>query len=240
MSGTPGAVSLRRVCPSEIGSAASAMRRANGSKSDRNGAWPIEEERLVVYLEKALREAKTNTSWIAPNGRWEAGVKAFAVGLLGHAQFLSDFEPFARRIALAAEPISLGQSLLKLTAPGVPDIYQGDEDWCFSLVDPDNRRPVDWERRRRILARLAAGVPPSRATAKLFLTWRALELRARRPDCFASELYTPLEAGADVCAFARGDVVVAVPLRREATFDPPPGYDDVLGGDHGVWLLVRS
>jgi (1->4)-alpha-D-glucan 1-alpha-D-glucosylmutase len=203
------------------------------------GAWPIDEERLVAYLEKALREAKTNTSWTAPNGDWEADAKAFTVGLLGHAPFLSELEPFARRIALAAEPISLGQTLLKLTVPGVPDIYQGDEDWCFSLVDPDNRRPVDWEHRRRLLARLAAGEPPTRETAKLFVTWKALELRAQRPDCFASELYEPLDAGPDVCAFARGDVVVAVPLRRGATFDPPPGYDDALGFDLGVGLLVR-
>jgi (1->4)-alpha-D-glucan 1-alpha-D-glucosylmutase len=204
------------------------------------GAWPIDEARVVAYLEKALREAKTNTSWTDPDAGWEDDAKAFAVRLLGHAPFLAEFEPFVKRIALAAESISLGQTLLKLTAPGVPDIYQGDEDWCFSLVDPDNRRPVDWERRRRLLARLTAGGPPSRDTAKLFLTWKALELRARRPDCFAAELYEPLEAGGDVCAFARGDVVVAVPLRPGATFDQPPGYADALGFDLGVRLLVRS
>jgi (1->4)-alpha-D-glucan 1-alpha-D-glucosylmutase len=204
------------------------------------GAWPIDETRLVRFLEKALREEKTNTSWIAPNAGWEDDARSFAVRLLGHAPFLADFEPFAERIARAAESISLGQSLLKLTSPGVPDIYQGDEDWCFNLVDPDNRRPVDWERRRLLLARLAAGEPPSRDTAKLFVTWKALGLRATRPDCFAAELYEPLDAGHDVCAFARGDVLVAVPLRRGATFDPPPGYDDVLGFDLGVRLLVRS
>jgi (1->4)-alpha-D-glucan 1-alpha-D-glucosylmutase len=204
------------------------------------GAWPIDEARLVAYLEKALREGKTNTSWTAPNVGWEDEAKAFAAALLGHAAFLAELEPFAARIALAAVPISLGQSLLKLTAPGVPDIYQGDEDWCFSLVDPDNRRRVDWDRRRGTLARLAAGEPPTRETAKLFLTWKALELRSRRPDCFAAELYDPLDAGGDVCAFARGDVVVAVPVRLGAKFDPPAGYEDVLGFDLGVRLFVRS
>ena len=104
------------------------------------GAWPIDEPRLVDHLEKALREAKTNTSWTVPNAVWEDDAKTFAARLLGHARFLAEFEPFARRIAVAAEPISLGQSLLKLTCPGVPDIYQGDEDLVLQPGRP--RQPA--------------------------------------------------------------------------------------------------
>jgi (1->4)-alpha-D-glucan 1-alpha-D-glucosylmutase len=101
----------------------------------------------------------------------------------------------------------------------VPDIYQGDELWALSLVDPDNRRPVDWEARRRGLDELKAGAPPAKETAKLHVVWRALDLRARRPEAFAGA-YTPIPAGDDVCAFMRGDdVLVAVALRDGWTVD---------------------
>ncbi|HEY2309716.1 MAG TPA: malto-oligosyltrehalose synthase, partial [Gaiellaceae bacterium] len=97
---------------------------------------PIAGERLDAYLEKALREAKVNTNWLEPDGRWEAAVKAFAHAATPHV------EPFAERLASLGEQIALSQTLLKLTCPGVPDIYQGDELWSLSLVDPDNRAPV--------------------------------------------------------------------------------------------------
>ena len=178
------------------------------------GAWPLERERLDAYMEKALREAKRNTSWAEPNEAHERGVRE-AIGRLYDA-LPPDFEPFASRVAEAGRRISLGMTLLKLTVPGVPDIYQGDELEALSLVDPDNRRPVDWERRRRLLADVRAGAPATDETAKLHVVVRALELRARRPGDFAGA-YEPVEAGPDLCAFGRGEhVLVAVPLRSTA------------------------
>ncbi|MGZ4202148.1 MAG: malto-oligosyltrehalose synthase, partial [Thermoleophilaceae bacterium] len=115
------------------------------------GAWPIEAERIEAYMEKALREGKRTTDWVDRNEEWEAGVKRFARALYAHRPFLEDFEPFVARVAEAAERPALGQVALKLTAPGVPDIYQGDELPYRALVDPDNRRPVEWDRRRSLL-----------------------------------------------------------------------------------------
>jgi (1->4)-alpha-D-glucan 1-alpha-D-glucosylmutase len=161
-------------------------------------------ERLELYLEKALREAKVHTTWVDQDPEWEAGAKAWAVGLLGDDELAG----FAKRLAERAERIVLGATLLKLTAPGVPDLYQGDELPFLALVDPDNRRPVDWEALR---AALDSDEPPP----KLDLIRRALALRARRPDAFAGS-YEPLEAGPDACAFVRGgEVLVAVAMRGE-------------------------
>jgi (1->4)-alpha-D-glucan 1-alpha-D-glucosylmutase len=200
------------------------------------GVWPISEERLTGYVEKALREAKRNTSWVDQNHAWEDRVKRFAVALLTHERFRASFEPFVEQVAAAGERSARGQLLLKLTVPGVPDVYQGDELLDLSLVDPDNRRPVDWDARRTALAALRDGAPPTRATMKLHVIARALELRARRPEVFGPDgAYAPLEAGPDVCAFARGDdeVLVVVALRpagEGATLDVPEGrYRDVLG-----------
>ena len=179
------------------------------------GTWPIEASRLEQYLQKALREAKVHTTWIDRNAEWEGRVTSWAVGLLSHEAFLADFVPFAERIAARGREVSLGQVLLKLTCPGVPDIYGGDEVELLALVDPDNRRPVDWAALRHALA--LAEPPP-----KLDLIRRVLALRERRPTAFAGG-YEPLEAGADTCAFLRGgDVLVAVALRGElATIDVP-------------------
>ena len=106
-----------------------------------------------------------------------------------------------------------GLVLLKLTGPGVPARGQGDALALLALVDPDNRRPVDWKRRRRLLAEVRSGAEPTDETRKLHLVVRALDLRRRRPAAFAGG-YEPLEAGPDVCAFRRGEhVAVAVPLR---------------------------
>jgi (1->4)-alpha-D-glucan 1-alpha-D-glucosylmutase len=202
------------------------------------GAWPLEHDRVIAYVEKAMREAKTNTSWLEPNAAWEDGVKSFARALYDHQPFRASFDPFVERVAELGERIALAQTLLKLTCPGVPDVYQGDELWSLSLVDPDNRRPVDWDAHRRALAELQAGAPPTRETAKLFLIWKTLALRARRPEAFAGA-YEPLEAE-DVCAFTRGgEVLVAVPLRPGAGFEPPAGYTDALGAELRVWLLER-
>src|SRR5581483_7258655 len=182
------------------------------------------------------------TSWVEPNEPWERAVLAFARDLVRDASFLESFVPFVERLSAIGERISLAQTALKLTCPGVPDIYQGDELFTFNLVDPDNRRPVDWDLRRRLLDAIDDGAPPARASAKLFLVRRALDLRARRPDVFASGSYEPLDAGPDVCAFSRGgEVAAAVPLRAGARFDPPEGFRDVLGAElGGIRLLERG
>jgi (1->4)-alpha-D-glucan 1-alpha-D-glucosylmutase len=222
------------------------------------GAWPIEPDRLEAYIEKALREAKRTTNWIEPDTTHEARVKAFCRALYSDRPFLRDFEPFAAEVARAGERAALRQLLLKLTVPGVPDIYQGDELLALSLVDPDNRRPVDWERRRELLAEVRRGAAPTTETMKLWLIVRALTLRAHRPDAFAGT-YVPLEAGPDACAFLRGDSVLAATAIRGdgASVDVPAGtWRDVLGGgerrlagpvplgellgDVGVTLLERT
>jgi (1->4)-alpha-D-glucan 1-alpha-D-glucosylmutase len=199
------------------------------------GAWPLEPERLESYVEKALREAKRTTNWIEPDLGWEERVKAFARALYEHRPFLDDFEPFAAEVALEGLHAALGQLVLKLTVPGVPDIYQGDELLDLSLVDPDNRRPVDWEHRRALLAELRAGAPARPETLKLALIERLLALRARRPEAFTGA-YEPLEAGPCACAFVRGDaVLVVVGVRdgwRDATLAAPPGrWRDVPAPD---------
>jgi (1->4)-alpha-D-glucan 1-alpha-D-glucosylmutase len=199
------------------------------------GAWPIAPERLEAYLVKALREAKQRTGWIDPDEAYERHVVAHARALVVHGRFLADFEPFCALVAAEGRRAALGQLLLKLTCPGVPDVFQGDELEALSLVDPDNRRPVDWATRRDTLARVRAGEAPwDFGSAKLRLIVRALELRARRPEPFAGA-YRPVEAGPGVCAFLRGDdvlVVAGVRAWEEATLAPAAAgrWRDVLTG----------
>jgi (1->4)-alpha-D-glucan 1-alpha-D-glucosylmutase len=206
------------------------------------GAWPIEAERMEAYMEKALREAKRTSNWIEPNLEHEEAVKAFVRGLYSDRRFLDDFEPFVARVAAAGERAALGQLALKLTAPGVPDIYQGDELSYRALVDPDNRRPVDFERRRALLASLEGGAGPDADTRKLWLTWRLLQLRAERPTAFAGGSYEPVDAGENVCAYVRGgEVLVAVAVREGAEVPKPHGdWRDLLRLDEqGLAVLVR-
>jgi (1->4)-alpha-D-glucan 1-alpha-D-glucosylmutase len=173
------------------------------------GAWPIVPSRLEQYLEKALREAKRNTNWIEPNHAHEERVKRFVRSLYENQAFLDDFEPFVSDVAVAGEHASLGALLLRLTTPGVPDIYQGDGFWSLNLVDPDNRRPVDWRRHVQALAEEA----PRRETMKIHLIRRVLRVRAELPEAFFGA-YEPLDVGPDRVGFVRGGRVrVVVPLR---------------------------
>lgn len=198
------------------------------------GAWPIESDRVSAYMEKALREAKRNTSWVQQNAEYEQAVIRFCEQLYASAGFRAEFEPFAARVAAAGERAALGQLVLKLTAPGVPDIYQGDELPYRALVDPDNRRPVDWGWRQAMLGRVMGGSPPVAETRKLFTILRLLGLRARRPDLFAAGAYRPLEAGSGACSFLRGDdVLVALELPRAGAGEPA-----VLAGPRGFWRDV--
>lgn len=179
------------------------------------GAWPLTRARLDGYLEKALREGKLRSSWLSPDEAYERRVQEFAWSLRAVV------EPFVARVAPLGERIALAQTLLKLTSPGIPDVYQGDELEALSLVDPDNRRPVDWAHRRRALA----DPPP-----KLRAIREALALRDRRPEGFAGA-YEPVDAGPGVCAFCRGDdVLVGVAVDPGASFEPPPGWHELGPG----------
>ena len=202
------------------------------------GAWPpIAGERLDAYLEKALREAKINTNWIEPDESWEAAVKAFARPTSTAVPTRSSRSPSVS--PGSASGSRSRQTLLKLTCPGVPDIYQGDELWSLSLVDPDNRRPVDWQQSARLLAELQRGAKPTRETAKLYLVWKTLQLRAAHPAAFAGD-YEPVDLGPGVCAYLRGDeILVAVPVRPGARVEVPDGFADVLDLEFGGRLLRR-
>jgi (1->4)-alpha-D-glucan 1-alpha-D-glucosylmutase len=173
------------------------------------GAWPIVPRRLELYLEKALREAKRTTSWLDPDEAHERRVKDFVRSLYSNQEFLDDFEPFASRVARAGEHASLGALLLRLTSPGLPDLYQGDALWSLNLVDPDNRRPIDWTAHAAVLREAS----PTRRTLKAHLIRRVLRLRAERPEAFTGG-YEPLDLGADRVGFVRGGAIrVVVPLR---------------------------
>jgi (1->4)-alpha-D-glucan 1-alpha-D-glucosylmutase len=173
------------------------------------GAWPIVPGRLELYLEKALREAKRTTNWLEPDETHERRVKDFVRSLYSNQGFLEDFEPFAARVARAGEHASLGALLLRLTSPGLPDLYQGDALTSLNLVDPDNRRPVDWTTHAAVFREPA----PTRRTMKAHLIRRVLHLRMEQPEAFAGE-YEPLALGPDRVGFVRGGAIrVVVPLR---------------------------
>jgi (1->4)-alpha-D-glucan 1-alpha-D-glucosylmutase len=202
------------------------------------GVWPASAERVEEYVRKALREAKRNTNWVEPNEEWEGAVLEFVRGLYGPGELHDAIVSFSERHFPRGERAAVGQLLLKLTTPGTPDIYQGDELWALSMVDPDNRREVDWDLRRETIAALDAGAPTDRANVKMHLIRRALALRARRPEPFAGA-YNPLPASDPLFAFTRGDdEILAVALVREgatdATFRLPEGtageWRDVLAG----------
>jgi (1->4)-alpha-D-glucan 1-alpha-D-glucosylmutase len=177
------------------------------------GTWPISAERMEAYMEKALREAKRNSNWIEPNLDHEERVKSFTRKVCSEREF----EPFAGRLAPLGDRIALAQVALKLTCPGVPDIYQGDELPFRALVDPDNRRPVDWDRVRR-----------ARNEPKLLLTKSLLALRAERPHAFDGS-YEPLDLGPEVCAYVRGgEVLVAVAVREAVEPQTPSGWRELL------------
>jgi (1->4)-alpha-D-glucan 1-alpha-D-glucosylmutase len=192
-----------------------------------NGTWPLHPmdmrarkeyiARIGAYMRKALREAKVNSSWVEVNEKWEEAVENFAGKILSGTRgnrFLKLFEPLAERIAQIGACNALSQLVLKTTVPGVPDVYQGQELWDFSLVDPDNRRPVDYAARARLLAEIkgqadVAGLCDSwrDGRIKLFTTHRLLALRAGERALFEGGSYVPLHTtgthAASVIAFLR-------------------------------------
>ena len=235
------------------------------------GAWPLEKldesaladfrERIQAYMLKAMKEAKAHTSWINPNNAYEEAVVDFIQALLSDADqnpFLADFLSFQQPLSRVGLLNSLAQTLLKLTVPGVPDIYQGNELWDFSLVDPDNRRPVDYSRRQALLAELQEALASNKpltdlahdllerledSRAKLYLTWRSLQLRQEHPSLFRDGDYLPLTVTGSyadhLCAFARRGEQLAVTVvprlvyRLAGNADP---LGDAIWGDTSIQM----
>ncbi|MEM9714226.1 MAG: malto-oligosyltrehalose synthase, partial [Actinomycetota bacterium] len=216
------------------------------------GAHPLGVDRALRYMEKASREVKLRTSWVDPVPKYDAALADFVRALDDDVEFLAELDAFVERIVDPGRIVSLAQQLLAMTLPGVPDLYQGTELWDLSLVDPDNRRPVDFAARSQLLDELADSSlsscwpDPGDGRAKLGLVHRTLRLRTEHAACFgAGEAgrYEPLvsrgERAADVLGYRRGgDVVVVVPLRAtdpnwgETVVDLPPGrWRDALGAD---------
>ncbi|MBV9926289.1 MAG: malto-oligosyltrehalose synthase, partial [Acidobacteria bacterium] len=230
------------------------------------GTWPLEgvgEEnradytrRLQEYMHKALKEAKLHTSWINPNEEYERAVSDFVAAILDSSaggEFVRDFEEFQKLTTRAGLLNSLSQTLLKTTAPGVPDFYQGTELWAFTLVDPDNRRPVAYELRQQLLASMrdvgegdvsefCAGLleQPEDGRVKLYVTSRALNFRREHAALFARGEYVPLRAegrrGAGVVAFARaldGEACLTVASRFFTRLGV--GREGALGLQREAW-----
>ncbi len=240
------------------------------------GAWPAEfsgvarldpdavtalRERVSAYMIKAVREAKTHSSWINPNGEYEEALLRLITHTLDASRpnpFLADFREFHASVAMPGVVNSLAQTAIKLTAPGVPDTYQGCELWDFSLVDPDNRRPVDFDDRMQRLGRLEEAFKQqgdrlaadllrdwTDGTVKLFVVWRLLGLRRALPALFRDAAYQPVETtGAladNLCVFLRasGDarVLTVVPrlsARLTVTWQWPVGEE--VWGDTALTL----
>ena len=215
------------------------------------GTWPVDPagqaekeptpeytSRVQTYMAKALKEAKLNTSWIQPNEQWDSAMHDFVARALDPSprnKFLPSFLPMVDEIARLGAINSLSQVALKLTAPGVPDIYQGNEIWDFSLVDPDNRRPIDYRHRRKLLESLPQTAPEQLLETwpdgriKLFLTQRLLRFRRDHPELFQHGNYLPLKSAGQlpecVVAFVReykGKWVTLIVPRLSSRIGFPP------------------
>ncbi|MCW2823375.1 MAG: treY [Aeromicrobium sp.] len=209
------------------------------------GAAPIDDERLTDYLLKAARESKLRTTWTEPDEAFEQQIRDWPARV--RETVGDDVDAFVARITPPGWTNSLSQKLLQLAGPGVPDVYQGTELWDFSLVDPDNRRPVDYGIRRELLDRFGEGLVPEldvSGAAKMFVVHRVLTLRRERPELFRGyrALAASGPAAEHLIAFQRSDDLVAVATRLpvglaarggwgETTLDLPEGqWSDVLGG----------
>ncbi len=209
------------------------------------GAWPLERDRLHGYLEKAMREARTRTTWTSPDAEFERALHAVADVCYDDPALRSAVEALADKITPAGWSNSLSATLLQLAMPGVPDTYQGTELWDFSLVDPDNRRPVDYAARRDLLARLDGGWLPDVDTsgaAKLLVVSRVLRARRDHPECFTG--YEPVRAVGDAAdhavAFSRHGVL-AVATRLPVRLAARGGWGDTsLPLPEGSWTDVLT
>ena len=231
------------------------------------GAWPLDAERAKTYMLKAMREAKQQTTWVANNKDFEDALCGFIDAILADETFVRDLESLVERILYPGRINSLTQTLLKQTAPGVPDLYQGSEVWDLSLVDPDNRRPVDYAQRRKLLQELR-GLTPDAIVArmdeglpKLHLLHRSLKLRRAHPEWFGPAAGYKAHGAtgskaSHVVAFLRGDHVLSVaPLQTlllantwgDTSVCVPPGKwtncltgEPVTPGNVPIEHLLRS
>lgn len=204
------------------------------------GAWPLVTERALQYVEKAAREAKTHTSWTSPNQEYETALRRFVERTLDDQEFTGMVRDFVDTILTPGRVVSLAQTLVKLTAPGIPDLYQGTEIWSHTLVDPDNRRSVDYGLRRSLLEEIRTATPEQvlaradHGAPKLWLIHRAL--RANSTGC-----YEPLRAEgpyADhVLAFGRGGATITVVPRLAQSLHGGWG-ETVLPLPDGHWRNV--
>ena len=212
-----------------------------GESPDRNteyflyqtmiGAWPIASDRTMAYMEKAAREAKEQTSWTQPNKEFEDALSTFIQRIYDSAEFMTDLEAFVSRILLPGRINSLMQTLIKCTAPGVPDTYQGSEIWDLHLVDPDNRGAIDYEVRRSMLAELESGMPIGaildridEGMPKLWVVFKALRLRRAHPDWFGQDAaYFPMVGKGPrqdhLVAYLRGENVAVIASRWNVKLD---------------------
>jgi (1->4)-alpha-D-glucan 1-alpha-D-glucosylmutase len=227
------------------------------------GAWPIGCDRLVPAMLKAAKEAKVHTSWMDPDPVFEEALQAFVLEVTGDPDFTSDLSAFLEPLVWPAVVTSLSQTLIQCTAPGVPDIYQGTELWDCNLADPDNRRAVDFDLRRRLLAEIrtlsiteilnrhAEGLP------KLFLLQRVLSARGRCAEAFGAKgAYRPLAADGNrsghLVAFVRGEKAATLAPRLVVGLDgnwgntvidlPAGNWENVFSGEHfsgGTQKLTR-
>jgi len=230
------------------------------------GIWPVGglddtsretvASRLQEYMMKALKEAKVNSSWTEPNAAWEEAVMRFITAILDPGmgqEFQASFSGFASRLARLGAYNSLVQTVLKCTSPGVPDFYQGTEVMDFSLVDPDNRRPVDYSLRRRLLDEVSQADPTDLMSRvedgrmKLFTIRRLLRFRREQRSVFADGNYQPLEVHGPLQqriiaykrAHAQGELVICVPRFFAALGDSPRGHvwegNRIEGVESGTW-----
>ncbi len=240
------------------------QRHRRGQWPDRNaeylfyqtlvGAWPLSAERAVEFMLKATAEAKQFTNWTEPNEAYRAALRGFVTDTMGDAEFMGDVAGCVNSIIDHGWRNSLSQTLLKMTAPGAPDFYQGADLWDLSLVDPDNRRPVDFDLRRRLLAELDGLSPQeiwrrrAEGLPKLWLIRQVLRLRRERPEWFGREAgYEPLFAtgpkASCMVGFLRGREVAVIATRLPLTLAgdwadtalalPPGQWRNVLTGESG-------
>ncbi len=209
------------------------------------GAWPITPERAWAYMLKACREAKIETTWHEPNAAYEDSIRDFTYAILANPEFVTSLEEFITPLIEPGRINGLSQTLIKMTAPGTPDFYQGTELWDLSLVDPDNRRPVDYEARTAMLARVnsidAATAMQEWDTGlpKLWMIQKTLAVRASHAHSFSLEaLYQPRSARGSrlghIVTYQRGEDIMVIVPRFNLALDGD-WADTVIGLPAGTW-----
>ena len=211
------------------------------------GTWPITADRVTGYLEKATREAKVRTTWTTPDGAYDSAVRSYAEAVMADEEITASVQAFVARIEPWSRVASLSQKIVQLTLPGVPDVYQGCDLVDRSLVDPDNRREVDYtERASRLAALDAGGAPRDDHDEKLLVTSRALRLRRDHPEWFGRDgAYEPLATTSQhAFAFVRGGAVATLATRLPSGLERAGGWgESFVVLPEGTWrdqLTVRE